>query len=80
MGPCHQGIGRFGRLNENECAPPPGPAVRTMTGDTMKYFRLLALACLALVAAICRAQAGYPGKTVRIIIPYAAGGGVDARS
>ena len=44
----------------------------------MKYFRLLALACLALVAAICRAQAGYPGKTVRIIIPYAAGGGVDA--
>lgn len=44
----------------------------------MKFFRLAAAALAFGVALSSHAQDSYPNKPVRIVIPYAAGGGVDA--
>jgi tripartite-type tricarboxylate transporter receptor subunit TctC len=44
----------------------------------MHFSRIIVAAFLFATTGLCHAQADYPGKPVRIIIPYAAGGGVDA--
>lgn len=44
----------------------------------MKFFRSAIVALLGAVALSGHAQDAYPNKAVRIVIPYAAGGGVDA--
>lgn len=44
----------------------------------MQFPRIIVAALLFAATGLCQAQAGYPAKPVRIIIPYAAGGGVDA--
>ncbi|RZJ12088.1 MAG: tripartite tricarboxylate transporter substrate binding protein, partial [Haliea sp.] len=44
----------------------------------MKLFRLAIATVLSAAALAGHAQDNYPQKPVRIIIPYAAGGGVDA--
>jgi tripartite-type tricarboxylate transporter receptor subunit TctC len=38
---------------------------------------MLAAAGTVLAPAVVRAQAGFPGRTIRIVVPVAAGGGVD---
>lgn len=42
-----------------------------------QLFRFVLLAALSTVSALSRAQQPYPNKPVRIVIPYASGGGVD---
>ncbi|MGA0571486.1 Bug family tripartite tricarboxylate transporter substrate binding protein [Variovorax sp. VNK109] len=44
----------------------------------MKFFRLVTAALVSAAAFTAHAQDNYPNKPVRIVIPYAAGGGVDA--
>jgi len=44
----------------------------------MKALRIALAALLSVAAACAQAQDAYPNKPVRIVIPYAAGGGVDA--
>ena len=48
------------------------------TNMTSYAYRLLGAAALALSACGAEAQAPYPAKNVEVILPYAAGGGVDA--
>jgi tripartite-type tricarboxylate transporter receptor subunit TctC len=49
-----------------------------MTPRTVKPLRLLRIALLALIALPLAASAqAYPSRTVRLVVPYAAGGGVD---
>lgn len=43
----------------------------------MQFPRIIVAALLFAATGLCHAQAGYPARPVRIIIPYAAGGGVD---
>ena len=50
----------------------------------MPFLRLIAAACLMACSVVVHAQAtstgsvqGYPNKTIRIIVPYPAGGGID---
>src|SRR5712672_3093731 len=38
---------------------------------------MLAAAGTVLAPAVVRAQAGFPSRTIRIVVPVAAGGGVD---
>jgi tripartite-type tricarboxylate transporter receptor subunit TctC len=47
-----------------------------MERTTMRIRFLIAAACFALSAAAAQAQS-YPGKAVRIVVPYPAGGSVD---
>ncbi|MDM0026428.1 Bug family tripartite tricarboxylate transporter substrate binding protein [Variovorax saccharolyticus] len=42
----------------------------------MKFFKLLAAAVLGVLPLLATAQA-FPSRTVKIVVPYAAGGGVD---
>lgn len=44
----------------------------------MQFPRIIVAVFLFAATGLCQAQADYPAKPVRIIIPYAAGGGVDA--
>ena len=50
----------------------------------MPFHRLIAAACLMACSVVVHAQAtstgsvqGYPNKTIRIVVPYPAGGGID---
>src|SRR5580765_6946976 len=57
-----------------------GVALYAFTGGLMKLRQVARLACLvlpALAAATAHAQGGFPGKPIRIIVGFAAGGGND---
>jgi tripartite-type tricarboxylate transporter receptor subunit TctC len=46
----------------------------------MRGWRLAAGATLLLVALGAQAQGGYPDRTLRIVVPFSAGGGTDVQA
>jgi tripartite-type tricarboxylate transporter receptor subunit TctC len=48
-----------------------------MPANPVSRRRTLATLLLSMLAASARAQGGYPGKTIHLVVPFAAGGAVD---